>query len=99
MSEELPEDYLEKMNEYNLHKASEIAWQHIAVLDKRIQETQPFKLVKENIEEGKKIIIDLVQDLYIIANMVEPFIPTASSQIIKAIKEHKKPVVPIFNRL
>lgn len=99
LSDELPSEYFTKMNEFNFHKASEIAWNHVAQLDKLIQETQPFKLVKENPEEGKKIIADLVGKLYQIAHMVEPFIPTASGLIIKAISEHKKPEVPVFNRL
>jgi methionyl-tRNA synthetase len=98
-SDELPSEYLEKMNDLNTHKASEIAWQYIAQLDKYIQDTQPFKLVKENQEEGKKIISELVSRLYTIAHMVEPFIPTASRQILEAIAEHKKPETPIFNRV
>lgn len=98
-SDELPDEYLVKMNEFNFHKASEIAWDHVAQLDKQIQETEPFKLVKENPKEGKKIIADLVGKLYQIAHMVEPFIPTASGQIIEAIDKHKKPEVPVFGRI
>jgi methionyl-tRNA synthetase len=99
LSDELPADYVEKMNEYNLHRASEIAWHHVATLDKHIQETEPFKLIKVDQEAGKKIIIELVGKLYTIAHMIEPFIPEASSKIIEAIKSHKKPETPIFNRV
>lgn len=99
LSSELPNDYIEKMYEFNLHKASEIAWHHIAELDKHIQATEPFKLIKTNAEEGKKIITELVSRLYTIAHMVEPFIPTASSQILDAINKFEKPEVPVFNRI
>jgi methionyl-tRNA synthetase len=99
LSEELPSDYVEKMNEYNLHRASEIAWQYVATLDKYIQETEPFKLIKVDQVTGKKIIIELVGKLYTIAHMIEPFVPEASSRIIEAIKNHKKPETPIFNRV
>ncbi len=99
LSDELPPDYVEKMNEYNIHRASEIAWQHVASLDKYIQETEPFKLIKVDQEAGKKIIIELVGKLYTIAHMIEPFIPEASAKIIEAIKAHKKPETPIFNRI
>lgn len=98
-SEELPKEYIEKMEQLNFHKASEIAWNYVSELDKYIQQTEPFKLVKINQEEGKKIIIELVSRLYTIAHMVEPFIPTASGKIIEAIKEHKKPEAPVFNRV
>lgn len=99
LSNELPLEFVEKMNELNLHKASEIAWNYISELDKYIQQTEPFKLVKTNPEEGKKIISELVSRLNTIAHMVEPFIPTASAKIIEAISNHKKPEVPVFNRI
>lgn len=99
LSNELPNDYVEKMNEYNIHKASEIAWAHVADLDKYIQQTEPFKLVKTNPEEGKKIISELVTRLNTVAHMVEPFIPNASKQIFDAIEKFEKPEVPVFNRM
>ena len=98
-SDKLPLEYIEKMYELNLHRASEIAWQYIAELDKYIQTTEPFKLVKTSPEEGKKIIAELVLKLYTIAHMAEPFIPTASKQILDAIEKFEKPEVPVFNRI
>ena len=98
LSDRLPEDYVEKMYELNLHRASEIAWHHITELDKHIQATEPFKLVKTDPEAGKQIITDLVSRLYVIAHMVEPFIPTASKQILDAIDKFEKPETPVFNR-
>jgi methionyl-tRNA synthetase len=99
LSDELPQDYIEKMYELNLHRASEITWNHIAELDKHIQATEPFKLVKTDPEEGKRIIAELVSSLYTIAHMVEPFIPTASKKIIDAISKFEKPETPIFDRI
>lgn len=99
LSDDIPQDYIEKMYELNIHRASEIAWHYVAELDKYIQATEPFKLVKTNPEEAKKIIVELVSKLYTIAHIVEPFIPTASRKIISAIFEHKKPDTPIFDRI
>ena len=99
LSDELPSDYLEKMYELNIHRASEIAWHHVAELDKYIQKTEPFKLIKTDQESGKKIIAELVNRLYTIAHMVEPFIPIASKQIFDAIEKFEKPEVPVFNRI
>ncbi|MEY4440654.1 MAG: hypothetical protein RLY49_280 [Candidatus Parcubacteria bacterium] len=92
-------DYVDAMYSLNLNFASHIAWHHIAELDKYIQQTEPFKLVKTNPEEGKKIIAELVSRLHTIAHMVEPFIPTASKQIFDAIEKFEKPEVPVFNRI
>jgi methionyl-tRNA synthetase len=99
VSDELPQGYIDEMYKLNSHKASEIAWGYVTDLDKYIQVTEPFKLVKTNPEEGKKIIAELVSRLYTIAHMVEPFIPTASKQIFDAIEKFEKPDVPVFNRI
>lgn len=99
LSDELPQEYVEKMYELNIHKASEIAWKHIGDLDSLITEKEPFKLVKTDPEAGKRIIAELVSRLHVIAHMVEPFIPTASKQILDAIEKFEKPEVPVFNRI
>jgi methionyl-tRNA synthetase len=99
LSEVLPQEYIDKMYELNFHKASEIAWAYISELDKYIQQTEPFKLIKSNPEEGKKIIAELVIKLHTIAHMVEPFVPTASKQILDAIEKFEKPEVPVFGRI
>lgn len=98
VSDELPQNYIEAMNAFNIHKGAEITWAHIAELDKYIQDTEPFKLIKTNEQEGKKIIAELVARLYTIAHMAEPFIPTASGQILDAIEKFEKPETPIFSR-
>ena len=99
LSNDLPAEYIEKMNQFNLHQASGFVWNSISELDKKIQETQPFKLVKTDPEAGQKIIIELVEKLNTIAHMLTPFIPEASEKILQAIQEHKKPETPIFNRI
>lgn len=99
LSDELPSEYLEKMNQFNLHQASGFVWTAISNLDKKIQETQPFKLIKEDKDAGQKIIINLVEELYVIAQMLSPMLPEASEKIIQAINDHKKPETPIFNRI
>ncbi len=36
------------------------------MLDQQITDTQPFKVVKDNPEEGKELILALTQELYVI---------------------------------
>jgi len=99
LSDTLPQDYLEKMNEFNIHRASEIAWHHVSTLDKHIQETEPFKLIKTNEVAGKKVIKELVERLYVIAKMIEPFMPETSAKMVEAISNHQKPETALFERI
>lgn len=95
--QKFPREYIESFNEYNLQKASEIVWERISKIDAKIQETQPFKLVKEDKEAAKKIIISLVQELYTVALLLQPFMPETSDVIKEAILQNKKPK-PLFLR-
>lgn len=95
----LPSEYIEKMSAFQLHQASDFVWSAISDLDKDIQLKQPFKIIKEDKELGKKIIIELVQKLNTIAHMLEPLLPNTSQKILSAISSHAKPEEPIFNRI
>ena len=68
------------------------------MFDSRIQDTQPFKLIKEDREQALEIITSLVVDLYAIACMLRPFLPETSAKIIKLIHENKSPLEPLFLR-
>ena len=61
------------------------------MLDRRISETEPFKVVKVDADKGKKLIGELVTELAAIDQMLEPLIPSTSGAIITAILANKKP--------
>jgi len=67
-------------------------------LDKFIQETEPFKVVKVDEKKGKELISDMVARLYKIAEMLNSLMPETSDTILKLIKENKKPEKPLFLR-
>jgi methionyl-tRNA synthetase len=67
-------------------------------MDKYIQDTEPFKLVKEDLGAAKIIIESLVQDLYDVAVMLKPILPETSEKILLSINENKKPEVGVFDR-
>ncbi len=58
---------------FEIGKAMNMIWEEIGRLDKKIQETTPFKLVKTNPEEGKKIIEELVAGLGGVADALSAF--------------------------
>ena len=94
----LPKEYKEAFEKFDLQKAANIAWESIGILDSKIQETQPFKLVKEDKDAAVKIIKELVIGLYKVSLMLEPILPETAVKIQQAILENKKPIEPLFLR-
>ncbi len=94
----LPNDYEEKLEEFNIQRVAEIIWHEIGELDKSIQENQPFKVVKVDKDKGKNMITDLVKRLWKISCMLEPILPETSQKIKELIKANKAPETPLFAR-
>jgi methionyl-tRNA synthetase len=92
------EKFFEFINRFEIGKATDLIWQKISELDLKIQNEKPFKLVKENPEEGKKKIQELVVGLFEIAELLEPILPETSAKIKSLIKENKMPDKPLFER-
>lgn len=85
------QEYSTALDSYKFNEALEYVWAQVQKLDQKITETAPFKLVKTDVETGKKIIFDLTQDLYTIARMLTPFMPETSKKIKEAVVQNKKP--------
>jgi methionyl-tRNA synthetase len=83
---------------FNIQKAIEIVWARISKMDLDIQTLQPFKLVKIDKEKGEKLIIELVRELYSVADGLEIFLPETSTKIKELIKANKSPEAPLFLR-
>jgi methionyl-tRNA synthetase len=66
-------------------------WKEVGILDKYIQETQAFKVIKEDEKKGKALIKEYVARLFIIATNIEPIIPKAAQKIKESIRENIKP--------
>lgn len=94
----IPDDFIELIEKFEIGKAADFIWQEIGKIDQYIQQTEPFKLVKTDPEAGKKLIGEMVLDLYIIADMLTPFMPDTSEKIKELIKANKKPEAPLFLR-
>jgi methionyl-tRNA synthetase len=52
-------DYIRAFDNYEINKACDVVWNIIQKADKRIQVEQPFKLIKTDKDNGKKIIEEL----------------------------------------
>lgn len=86
-----PKDFTDAMERFEVNKAAEYVWQQIALLDQRITAEAPFKVVKQDAERGRALIVAMVQELARIDLMLEPLMPQTSKKIIDAIVANKKP--------
>ncbi len=82
---------------YEINKVCDDIWSKIQELDKYIQDNQPFKTVKTDLEKGKSQISFLLASVYSIANTLKPILPGTSDKILKAI-EQGKVSEPLFLR-
>ncbi len=92
------ESYFTFLNAFDINKAVNFVWEEISKMDKFIQDSEPFKVVKEDKEKGKKMIKDLVTRLYSVARMLNPIMPETSNKIKELIKSNKSPEKPLFLR-
>jgi methionyl-tRNA synthetase len=92
------DEYVQALESFNLKKAMDIVFEKITSIDQEIQDTQPFKLVKTDPEQGKELIKGLVICLHGIAQHLQPFLPETAEKIMRAIQENKVPEEPLFMR-
>jgi methionyl-tRNA synthetase len=100
---EIPEqsdfsEYFEFYEKFDIKQAADYVWEKIGELDRFIQETEPFKVIKVDEQKGKDLISKMVLDLYQIARMLNPIMPKTNETLKKLIKENKKPTAPLFLR-
>lgn len=91
-------EYFSFFEKFDIKQATDFVWDKIGELDKFIQETEPFKVVKVDEAKGKELISDMVVRLYKIARMLNPIMPETNIKLKKLIKENKKPETPLFLR-
>ena len=70
------------MNEYELHKVMERILQSLQFANKQMDETKPWGLVKENIEDFNEIMTLFIEFMRQISYILEPFIPNASEKML-----------------
>lgn len=95
---EFPKEFSEYLEKFELNKAMDFIWKKIGEADSYIQKNQPFKIVKEDKAEGERMITHLIQGLTEIADLLRIFMPGASENIKKAVRENKMPERSLFPR-
>jgi methionyl-tRNA synthetase len=92
-------DIFKVLGTYDIRRAMEMCMEEVRNLDKFIQDTEPFKVIKVNEEKGLLLIGDCLADLYRIAHNLSIFLPNTSAKILECIEEHKMPEKPLFGRI
>lgn len=87
----IPQEFKDALNNFEVNKATDLVWEHISDLDKYIQDTKPFSIVKCDKEKAVEIIKNITIKLYTIGRMLSPILPQTSEKIKNAIKENKMP--------
>lgn len=94
----IPQKFSEVLERYQIQEAATLITETVAALDRRIQETEPFKLIKQDPEKAKAIISELVVGLYTVARMLNLFLPSTMKKIRQLVTEHRMPDAPLFPR-
>ena len=94
----IPDDFKVALDNFRINEAADIVWRHIGELDKKIQETEPYKLVKTDPPAAKKIIAELTVGLYTVGRMLNPLMPETSATIKALVKANQMPEAPLFAR-
>ncbi len=87
----LTKEYWKSIEAFEFNQTLDMVWTRIQEADERITREEPFKLVKTNPEEGKRILYELALELYHLARLLNPFMPGTSEVIKKAVLDNRKP--------
>ncbi len=95
----ISQEFFDHLEKFDIQKSADYVWSEIQSLDKMIQETEPFKVIKVDTEKGKSLITEMVIKLYTIARMLNPLMPKTNILLKDLIKQNKKPEKPLFQRI
>jgi methionyl-tRNA synthetase len=91
-------EFVNSMKEYDVMNAMNYIWKKVNEADLYMQTNEPFKVIKVDLDAGKKHLEFLRSQVYSIARLLTPFMPTTSEMMQKIIKENKMPEKPLFPR-
>ena len=81
----------EAIEAFRFNDAMDTIWNKIQRLDQRINEEEPYKVIKTDPVTGKVRIQFMVSELREIGEMLAPFMPETSRKILEVISTNKKP--------
>ena len=92
------DEYNQAFADFNFQSITDVVWQKIGLLDEYIATNEPFKVIKTDKEKGTEMVKNLLNNLYIIGQLLNPLMPNTSLVIQNAVLQNKKPD-NLFKRL
>ncbi len=88
----------EAFEKYDIQQASNAVWDLISATDKIVQDRQPFKKIKTDVEAATQDIKELLARLHMIGSMLTAILPETSAKITSLVEANKMPEAPLFAR-
>jgi methionyl-tRNA synthetase len=97
LTTEYPKDFVELLENYRLSEGVEYIWNIIRAANKYIDETKPWELAKTDESKFGEVIRKLLQDIALIARLLQPFLPETSQKIQGMLEARKGEI--LFRRI
>ena len=85
------------INKFQIDGTLECIWNIIKEDNKFIEDNKPWELAKSDAEKFGEVMGKLISDLYLISQLLAPFLPDTAEKIKKALET--KQVEPLFQRI
>jgi len=85
------------LDEFQIDRALEYIWTFVREANKFIEDNKPWELAKNDEAKFGEVMEKLVQDLYLISELLVPFLPETAEKIKKALET--KQIEPLFQRI
>jgi methionyl-tRNA synthetase len=92
------EEYHKAFTSFRIDRATDVIWKIVQDSDKKIHETEPFRLIKSDPAKAKEIISEIMVSIELISILLQPIMPNTSQSIRKCLIEGKMPTASIFPR-
>ncbi len=97
---ELAPEYMTLMDKFEFAKAFDYVWTQVRELNKDIDQTKPWELVKKGeTDKAQQVLRELVVKIMQTAQLLEPFLPGTSAQIYQIFGNTgiiQRPETPLF---
>jgi methionyl-tRNA synthetase len=90
-------DVLQDIDNMQMNKALEKIWTEVEKANKKIEETKPWELRKNDQVAFERVMEQLLADLHTIASSLTPFLPDATQRIFTALKTRER--IILFDRI
>ena len=89
------------LEDFDTRQAIERIWTKIATMDRELQESAPWKLLKSDVSKDKQKgydeLVRFYRELWWVTVMLEPFMPETSRRIAKMVEKPER-LEPLFPR-